>query len=56
MLPHWIGMPGVILLIAFIAYAWQQGSKVQSRGEGSGRDANVYPPPIPTAPRTTDGE
>lgn len=44
MLPHWIGVPGVILLIAFIAYAWRQGTKIHSRGEGSSADASIYPP------------
>jgi hypothetical protein len=45
MLPHWIGVPGIILLIAFIAYAFGQGTKVQSRGEGSrGDDPGIYPP------------
>jgi hypothetical protein len=44
MLPHWIGIPGVFLLIAFIAYAWRQGTRVQSRGEGSSSDAGIYPP------------
>ncbi|WP_407115099.1 hypothetical protein [Bradyrhizobium sp. LMG 9283] len=28
MLPAWIGIPGVILLIALIAYGFRQGSKV----------------------------
>ena len=44
MLPHWIGIPGVILLFAFIAYAWRQGTRVHSRGEGSSADSSIYPP------------
>ncbi|WP_283811563.1 hypothetical protein [Bradyrhizobium betae] len=35
MLPAWIGIPGAILLFAFIAYAWRQGSKVTTRQEGN---------------------
>jgi hypothetical protein len=33
-LPHWIGIPGVILLIGLIAYGFRQGAKVTTRQEG----------------------
>ena len=33
-LPAWIGIPGTILLIAFIAYGIRQGMKVTTRQEG----------------------
>ncbi|WP_256570035.1 hypothetical protein [Bradyrhizobium sp. CCGB12] len=35
MLPAWIGIPGVILLIALIAYGFRQGSKLTTRQEGN---------------------
>ena len=34
MLPAWIGIPGIILLFALIAYGVRQGSKVTTRQEG----------------------
>jgi len=34
-LPAWIGIPGVILLLAFIAYGFRQGMKVTTRQEGN---------------------
>lgn len=34
MLPAWIGIPGVILLFALIAYGIRQGGKVTTRQEG----------------------
>lgn len=34
-LPAWIGIPGVILLFALIAYGMRQGSKVTTRQEGN---------------------
>lgn len=33
-LPAWIGIPGAILLVAFIAYGFRQGIKVATRQEG----------------------
>ena len=35
MLPAWIGIPGVILLIALIAYGFRQGGKLTTRQEGN---------------------
>jgi hypothetical protein len=34
-LPNWIGIPGVILLFACIAYGFRQGTKVTTRQEGN---------------------
>jgi hypothetical protein len=34
-LPAWIGIPGVILLLAFIAYGVRQGMQVTTRQEGN---------------------
>jgi hypothetical protein len=33
-LPAWIGIPGAILLLGFIAYGFRQGMKVQTKQEG----------------------
>ena len=33
-LPAWIGIPGAILLLAFIAYGFRQGMKVTTKQEG----------------------
>jgi len=33
-LPAWIGIPGAVLLIAFIVYGFWQGTKVTTRQEG----------------------
>ena len=33
-LPHWIGIPGAILLIGLIVYGFRQGAKVTTRQEG----------------------
>ena len=41
-LPAWIGIPGAILLLAFIAYGFRQGMKVTSRQEG---DPPEHSPP-----------
>ncbi|MGJ4892818.1 hypothetical protein ACQR1Y_31825 [Bradyrhizobium sp. HKCCYLRH3099] len=38
-LPHWLGIPGVILMIGLIAYGVRQGSKVTSR-----QDSTPEPP------------
>lgn len=35
MLPAWIGIPGVILLFALIAYGVRRGSKIKTRQEGN---------------------
>jgi hypothetical protein len=32
--PAWIGIPGAILLLAFIAYGFRQGMKVTTKQEG----------------------
>ena len=34
-LPAWLGIPGVILLFAIIAYGFRQGMKVTTRQEGN---------------------
>jgi hypothetical protein len=34
-LPAWIGIPGAVLLIAFIVYGFRQGTKVTTRQEGN---------------------
>ena len=34
-LPAWIGIPGAILLIAFIAYGFRQGMKITSKPTGT---------------------
>ncbi|WP_315775417.1 MULTISPECIES: hypothetical protein [unclassified Bradyrhizobium] len=34
-LPHWLGIPGAILLIGLIVYGFRQGSKVTSQQEGN---------------------
>ncbi|UFZ01452.1 hypothetical protein LQG66_19180 [Bradyrhizobium ontarionense] len=34
-LPHWLGIPGVILLIGLIVYGVRQGGKVSSQQEGN---------------------
>jgi hypothetical protein len=44
MLPHWIGIPGVIVLIGLIAYGVRQGTKIRSRSEGSSSDPGFSPP------------
>jgi hypothetical protein len=41
-LPHWLGIPGVILLIGLIAYGFRQGGKVTTRQEG---DPPEHQPP-----------
>ena len=33
-LPHWLGIPGVILLLGMIAYGFRQGGKVTNKQEG----------------------
>jgi hypothetical protein len=37
-LPAWIGIPGAILLLAFIAYGFRQGFKVTTKQEGDPPD------------------
>ncbi|MEK9283201.1 MULTISPECIES: hypothetical protein [unclassified Bradyrhizobium] len=44
MLPHWIGIPGAIVLIALIAYGVRQGMKITTRQEG---DPPQHQPPGP---------
>jgi hypothetical protein len=34
-LPGWIGIPGAVLLLAFIAYGFRQGMRVTIRQEGN---------------------
>ena len=34
-LPAWIGIPGAILLLAFIFYGFRQGMKVTSKQAGN---------------------
>ena len=34
-LPAWIGIPGAVLLIAFIVYGFRQGTRVATRQEGN---------------------
>jgi hypothetical protein len=34
-LPAWIGIPGAIMLLAFIAHGIRQGMKVTTRQEGN---------------------
>jgi hypothetical protein len=43
-LPAWIGVPGAVLLIAFIVYGFRQGTKVTTRQEG---DPPEHQPPGP---------
>jgi hypothetical protein len=40
-LPAWIGIPGIVLLIAFIAYGFRQGMKVTTRQEGNPPERTV---------------
>jgi hypothetical protein len=42
-LPAWVGIPGVILLIAVIVYGFRQGMKVTTRQEGDPPDRNGMP-------------
>ena len=44
-LPAWIGIPGAILLIAFIAYGFRQGMKVTPGNGSVTNNQNDYPPP-----------
>ena len=41
-LPAWIGVPGAVLLIAFIVYGFRQGTKVTTMQEG---DPPEHQPP-----------
>jgi hypothetical protein len=34
-LPGWIGIPGAVLLLAFIAHGFRQGMRVTTRQEGN---------------------
>jgi len=38
-LPHWLGIPGVVLLIGLIAYGFRQGGKVKTS-----QDSTPEPP------------
>ncbi|TGN86444.1 hypothetical protein EOW77_0017610 [Bradyrhizobium yuanmingense] len=44
-LPHWIGIPGVILLIALIAYGFRRGLAVKSPKDGGGSGDHGHSPP-----------
>jgi hypothetical protein len=44
-LPAWIGIPGAILLLAFIAYGFRQGMRVTPGDGGGTNNQNDYPPP-----------
>jgi hypothetical protein len=44
-LPHWLGIPAVILLIGVIVYGFRQGTKVPPSGGGGTNNQNDYPPP-----------
>ena len=43
-LPHWLGIPGAILLLGLIAHGFRRGTKVTTRQEG---DPPTHPPPGP---------
>jgi hypothetical protein len=40
-LPAWIGIPGAILLIAFIVHGIRQGTKVTTRQEGNPPERDI---------------
>jgi len=40
-LPAWIGIPGAILLIAFIACGFRQGMQVTTRQEGNPPERDI---------------
>jgi hypothetical protein len=40
-LPDWIGIPGAVLLIAFILYGVRQGAKVTTRQEGNPPERDI---------------
>ncbi len=42
MLPAWIGIPGAIVLIAFIVFGFRQGMKVTRRQEGDPPEHTSY--------------
>jgi len=44
-LPHWLGIPGVILLIGLIAYGFQRGMKVNNPDDGGGSGNHGHSPP-----------
>jgi hypothetical protein len=48
-LPHWLGIPGVILLIGLIVYGFRQGGKVTTR-----QDSSPEPPPGARYQRTSE--
>jgi len=40
-LPAWIGIPGAVLLIAFIVYGIPQGTRVTTRQEGNPPERDI---------------
>jgi hypothetical protein len=42
-LPAWIGIPGAVLLIAFIVHGFRQGTKVTTRQEGNPPERDLPP-------------
>ena len=40
-LPAWIGVPGAVLLIAFIVYGFRQGTRVATRQEGNPPEPDI---------------
>ena len=40
-LPDWIGIPGAVLLIAFILYGFRQCTKVTTRQEGNPPERDI---------------
>jgi hypothetical protein len=43
-LPHWLGIPGVILLIGLIVYGFRQGGKLRNPSRDGMNDGGFTPP------------
>ncbi|NPU64902.1 hypothetical protein HL667_07860 [Bradyrhizobium sp. 83012] len=53
-LPHWIGIPGVILLIGLITYGFRQGGKLKTPNR-DGMDSGGFSPPSDSSPTDPHG-
>jgi hypothetical protein len=53
-LRHWIGIPGVILLIGIIAYGFRQGGKLKTPNR-DGMDSGGFSPPSDQSPTDHHG-
>jgi hypothetical protein len=44
-LPHWVGIPGVIVLLGMIGFGFWRGMRVREPGDGGGSGDHGFSPP-----------